>query len=621
MRNADELHRRVAAGEIISREEMAARFLPEAKDHQIVADWLTTQGLNVTPAGAAHATVMASGTPVQLERVFETHFARVQFRGEEHTSATVVPSVPAEIRARVSNVHGLQPHLHPRSFVRQSPDVILYGSNPHYVNEIAYAYNVTPTGLTGAGQTIGIIIDIPPIKGDLRQFYTNNALSQTADRFSVVDVENVGTFDYSIVDPNDPPALEATLDAEWSSGIATGAKLLVYASNSLNNVDDAYSRVLDDLLTNAQPGLHQISMSYGAAELDIGTVDGVAAEHDMFAAMSAFGVSLFASSGDSGAFGNDPVAGIVQVNYPASDPVITGVGGTSLYLSAAATVDKQTIQFEGGWSFDTQNGSSGGGYSVFFGLPSYQANVVISTDPESNGMRQVPDVSLVGDPTTGAYLIFRGQPIAVGGTSWSSPCWAGLCALLNQARADQGRPPLTALNSLLYPLQGTQAFRDILFDTNNGAFDAYVPDVGYDLVTGLGVPNFTTLSQKLTTVQQPSFFDGQVALDNGVYFLQLSSGNPFGYYSYLANPHYIYHFDLGYEFVLNANDGNGGLYLYDFSSGAFFYTSPSFPFPYLYDFTLNTVLYYFPNPNNPERYNTNGVRYFYRFDTGTVIQR
>ena len=118
----------------------------------------------------------------------------------------------------------------------------------------------------------------------------------------------------------------------------------------------------------------------------------------------------------------------------------------------------------------------------------------------------------------------------------------------------------------------------------------------------------------------PSFFNGQAPLSNGVYYLSLPNGNPFGYYAYLNDARYIYHFDLGYEYIFDANDNNSrAVYLYDFKSGHFFYTSPTFPFPYLYDFTLNTVLYYYPDPNNAGRYNTNGVRYFYRFDTGTIF--
>ena len=119
----------------------------------------------------------------------------------------------------------------------------------------------------------------------------------------------------------------------------------------------------------------------------------------------------------------------------------------------------------------------------------------------------------------------------------------------------------------------------------------------------------------------PGFFVGEVALSNGVYYLAFPDGKPFGYYSYLSDSHYIYHDDMGYEYVFDAADGKDGVYLYDFASSTFFYTSPSFPFPYLYDFTRNSVLYYFPDPANPQRYNTSGVRYFYDFGTGKIITK
>ena len=116
-----------------------------------------------------------------------------------------------------------------------------------------------------------------------------------------------------------------------------------------------------------------------------------------------------------------------------------------------------------------------------------------------------------------------------------------------------------------------------------------------------------------------AFFTGEAALANGVYYLSFSNGNYFGYYSYLSNPRYIYHFDLGYEYWFDAADGKKGVYFYDFKSGHFFYTSPTFPFPYLYDFSLNAVLYYYPDPNAAGHYNTNGTRYFYNFATGKIF--
>ena len=117
-----------------------------------------------------------------------------------------------------------------------------------------------------------------------------------------------------------------------------------------------------------------------------------------------------------------------------------------------------------------------------------------------------------------------------------------------------------------------------------------------------------------------SFFAGEVALQNAVYYLTFAAnGNIFGYYAYLSDPRYIYHFDMGYEYWFEANDGKAGVYLYDFKSGHFFYTSPSFPFPYLYDFSLSATLYYYPSPTDPQRYNTNGTRYFYNFKTGAIF--
>ena len=118
----------------------------------------------------------------------------------------------------------------------------------------------------------------------------------------------------------------------------------------------------------------------------------------------------------------------------------------------------------------------------------------------------------------------------------------------------------------------------------------------------------------------PTFFSGDVALSNGVYYLAFPNKNYFGYYSFLTDPAYIYHFDLGYEYVFDANDGKSGVYLYDFASKSFFYTSPGFPFPYLYDFTLKAVLYYYPNTGESGHYTTD-PRYFYNFATGKIITK
>ena len=149
------------------------------------------------------------------------------------------------------------------------------------------------------------------------------------------------------------------------------------------------------------------------------------------------------------------------------------------------------------------------------------------------------------------------------------------------------------------------------------ALSVIATDVG--ALSSVSTPVVVTAQQ--ASPSTPAFFTGEVALSNGVYYLAFPSGNYFGYYSFLANPSYLFHFDLGFEYVFDAADGKSGVYFYDFASSTFFYTSPTFPFPYLYDFTLNSVLYYYPDPNNAGHYNTDGIRYFYDFNTGQIITK
>ncbi len=118
-----------------------------------------------------------------------------------------------------------------------------------------------------------------------------------------------------------------------------------------------------------------------------------------------------------------------------------------------------------------------------------------------------------------------------------------------------------------------------------------------------------------TNISQGSaFFNGEASLGSNVYYLQFPDGNLFGYYN-LTNFPILYHYDMGFEAFVDG--GNGGAYLYDFTSGHWFYTSSSL-FPYLYDFTLNSWLYYFPATNNPGHYSSN-PRYFSNLGTGKII--
>ncbi len=157
-----------------------------------------------------------------------------------------------------------------------------------------------------------------------------------------------------------------------------------------------------------------------------------------------------------------------------------GVGGTTLVLSSAG----------GGVSSERAWVGSGGGQSIFFDRPAWQtgAGVIPGTK------RLVPDLSLAADPDRGAFLFFQGRVVQIGGTSWSAPVLAGLFALINESRAKAGKAPVPFANPIIYPLMGTKCFRDVTEGTN-GAFHA---GPGYDMVTGIGVPNVQALIEELT---------------------------------------------------------------------------------------------------------------------------
>jgi len=205
-------------------------------------------------------------------------------------------------------------------------------------------------------------------------------------------------------------------------------------------------------------------------------------QHQKYLRLAALGVNIFVSSGDAGSnpdgsgHGSD---GPLQAEYSASDPCVIGVGGTSLALAADGTAGSETAWADGG-----------GGKSGFWPRPSWQKGAGVP----SGSNRLVPDVSLTADPNDGAFVILNGEVQQIGGTSWSAPVWAGFCALINEARNSAGKPPLSFLNPTIYPLLGTPAFRDITTGSN-GAFTA---GPGYDLITGLGVPDIKALIAKLT---------------------------------------------------------------------------------------------------------------------------
>jgi kumamolisin len=503
-----DLEQRVANGEVISPAELEKNYAPDPGERDKLITWLKSQNFDVADVSPDGTSVYARSSVAQIEKTLGVDMVSVTKDGVTYTAAKNAPSLPADVGAGVHAIIGLQPFRQARKQSRiflplndnrallgvrsprprgaqarraramrpaaAQPTVNIDNAPPYVVPEILKAYGADGLGLSGKGQTIAILIDTVPNSADLRAFWAQNGVPNSRTRVQKVNVTG---------QPLPPASGEETLDVSWASGVAPEAKVRVYATGTLQFVD--LDRALDQIIADLadHPGMRQLSISLGLGEKFMGGPQGeVRTQHMKFLRLAAAGVNVFVSSGDAGSKPDDTghsATGPTQAEYESSDSMVVGVGGTTLKLTAAGAVKSEVA-----WT------SSGGGTSIFFDRPAWQKGPGLPAGTK----RLVPDVALAADPNTGAFLVLNGRVTQIGGTSWSAPVWAGFCALLNEARAKAGKPPLPFLNPLLYPLKGTACFRDIVSGTN-GDFQA---NAGYDQVTGLGVPNVKELVKALS---------------------------------------------------------------------------------------------------------------------------
>ncbi len=477
MRDFSGLKKRITNRETISLQEIAAKYYPTSDTYDKTAAWLKAQGFSVKAPSKYNLSVFASGPVALVEKVFATKFGRVSFFGEEHTSAIVSPSLPADVAGPVLAINGLQPHLHARHhFSRPLGPLKLAGSSGYAgysVGRILTAYNASALNANGAGQTIAIVIDTFPSPSDLTTFWQTNFVPQSLNNIQETQV---------VPGSLPAPSGEETLDVEWSSATAPGATIHVYATKDLawSALDQGYQAVIDDLESN--PAISQLSLSFSLGETYIDP-DQMLTDDMYFTVLTANGVSIFAASGDGGAtpgMSGNPLdnSGAIQVEFPASDPNVTSVGGTSLNLNPDGTVISEIAWY-----------LSGGGVSQFWPRPTWQN----APGAPAVANRMVPDVALDADTSTGVNAVFEGEFTIYGGTSVGAPVWAGISALINQSRISLGLPKLYNFSQNLYPLVGSSSFRQIT-SGNNGYYSA---GPGYNLCTGLGTPNVGSLITSL----------------------------------------------------------------------------------------------------------------------------
>lgn len=378
--------------------------------------------------------------------------------------------------------------------------------------QTAYGYSgLLSSGVNGSGRTI-VIVDAysnPYVAGDLGIQDSTFGLPAPPS-YSAFAPQGVPTFD-----PNDPNqvgwAEEITLDVLWAHAMAPGANILLVEAKS-NNDSDILAATKWAVDTNAGD---VISQSFGEAETCMDS-SLLAQQQALFQEAVDKGMTLFASSGDSGAAQPtcDGSGAILSASTPASDLNVTGVGGTTLnasdpagdYIGETAWTEQLLGCNPPAVALADIN-CSGGGFSTIYGRPAWQASQVKGGQPHPG--RGVPDVSYNAGVNGGVLthcgicnLVLGFNPtdptifFLFGGTSAGSPQWAALAADADQMAGHR----MGNINQSLYQFSQAQEkyaadFHDVTTGNNDVAEigTGYDATTGWDPVTGLGTPNAANL--------------------------------------------------------------------------------------------------------------------------------
>ncbi len=396
-------------------------------------------------------------------------FARVATAEGEFTSAISAPSLPEDIAPAVLGIDGLQPHIRvhaPRPGADSAPPGFVHPSRAIPADVLA-SYGV-PGSFNGTGQTIAVFANALPLSSDLAIFDQLTGTNEIPTSFTVVSV-NGGAVSGSVTNN------EASLDLQWASGIAPGANIRIYSVAGGGIADfmaactvilnEGIAKIFTSSISNAESGLAAASMQSCS---------------QILAQMAASGISVFHGAGDSGSYGAS-----VAPEYPTTDPYVTALGGTSM-------------TFDSNWSETSETAWPNTGAATARSSPAGLAGWPRGAGWD-DAVRPRCRRAVFAREFDRRLLLWCGcrqwEHVGCGRRQSTGPIWAGLTAIINQARANAGLPTVGLLGPKIYPLIGTNAFNDITIGSNGG----YSAGPGYDLCTGVGTPNVTNLISALNS--------------------------------------------------------------------------------------------------------------------------
>jgi subtilase family serine protease len=506
-------------GHYLTPEQFTARFGPTQADYDKAITYARAAGLTVTGTTPNRTILNVTGSAGQVEQAFGVQLKIYQSPedGRYFYAPNVEPTVSTAAAAIISGIVGLDnagvwhPHNRLLSPVGVSNDPL----SPYVLplttgsgigggltpSDIKTAYGLNGVTQTGTGQSLGLF--------ELAN-YTTSDITSYETYFGLPNVPLTNVPVGTGISSNG--ADEVTLDIELQIALAPGAsKVYVYeAPNSGTGLVNEYNKIVTDNLAK------QISTSWGLAE-NSAAASSRSSENTAFQQMAAQGQSIFAAAGDSGAYDNKST---LSVDDPASQPYMTGVGGTTLRTNGGGGAYTSETTWNGG---SISNGGGGGGISTIWSIPAYQltAATASSTNHPAGGVsttsRNVPDVSLNADPNTGYLIRYSSNWYLFGGTSCAAPLWAAFAALVNQQRIANGYNYMGFFNPALYSIANSSRYSTDFHDIADGSTNLYYTAVpGYDDATGLGTFNGANL---LTDMVSSVPISGTISLQN------VASGN------------------------------------------------------------------------------------------------
>jgi len=438
---------------VLSEEEYEAEYSPSRSYYDQVLSYLSANNITVTETWQNRLLLTAEGSVEDVARTFRTQIGMYSYQDTVYYANSTNIAVPVALSSY--GISGIEVNSFPvQPFIEKVYSFaesagLAYNKSPIDFRNVYGISTAVSNGWTGAGQTIGIVVAYgdPTIETDVDSFNSYFGLPSLS-----LTVSGTGGNDSAW-------ATETALDVQWAHAMAPGAAITLQLApdNSYSSLFGAVNTLVEQ--TNP-PDI--ISLSFGGAETDVYS--------PIFAYAAAKGIKVYVSTGDNGAYNG---GSSLSVSYPASDPNVIAVGGTTLYSKTVQGIDQY---YEHGWS------GSGGGYSSIFTEPSYQTNASI---PNTAHKRAIPDISLEADPYSGVSIYIGGvRQTGWGGTSLSAPMMAGIAAVaLNGDWNLDNNAFYSTYGTNMYPV----SFHDVYLSGNNGY---YSTQTGWDAVTGLGSINF-----------------------------------------------------------------------------------------------------------------------------------